>query len=146
MAAGIAISILAHICSSGSRHSVRTLILSGSGIFRQVFFYSNLLYAAELIGNVFYHRYTSGCFLLKGGRMKRSINNTDEEKQYYIPMVEKLKGYNDNGIPIYLDGMNLSVEEVARACAITERGSYMADYVMDDDEKLVEVRFDKISG
>lgn len=78
--------------------------------------------------------------------MKRSINNTDEEKQYYIPMVEKLKGYNDNGIPIYLDGECLSVEEVARTCAITERGSYMADYVMDDNEKLVEVRFDKISG
>lgn len=77
--------------------------------------------------------------------MKRSINNTDEEKQYYIPMVEKLKVYNDNGIPIYLDGVSLSIEEVARTCAITERGSYMADYVLDDNKKLVEVRFDKIT-
>ncbi len=77
--------------------------------------------------------------------MKRGIDNTDEEKQYYIPMVEKLRTYNDNGIPVYLDGVSLSVEEVARACAITERGSYMADYVMDDNEKLIEVRFDKIT-
>ncbi len=78
--------------------------------------------------------------------MKQSNDNTDEEKQYYIPMVEKLKAYNDNGIPIYIDGMNLSVEEIAKACAITERGSYMADYVMDDTEKIIEVRFDKITG
>ena len=77
--------------------------------------------------------------------MKRRLNNTDEEKQYYIPMVEKLKTYNNTGIPIYIDGVNLSVEEIARTCAIRERGSYMADYVIDDEKKLVEVRFDKIS-
>lgn len=77
--------------------------------------------------------------------MKKDIDNADEERKYYIPMVEKLRSYGDSGIPVYLNGEILSIEEIARTCAITERGSYMADYVIDDNKRLVEVRFDKIT-
>ena len=77
--------------------------------------------------------------------MKKDIDNADEERKYYIPMVEKLRSYSENGIPVYLNGEILSIEEIARTCAITERGSYMADYVIDDDRRLIEVRFDKIT-
>lgn len=77
--------------------------------------------------------------------MKKDIDNADEEKKYYIPMVEELRSYSDSGIPVYLDNEILSIEEIARTCAITERGSYMADYVIDDDRRLVEVRFNKIT-
>lgn len=73
------------------------------------------------------------------------FNNADEEKEYYLPFVEMLREYNNKGIPIYINGLSMPIEDIARTCAITERGSYMADYVIDDNQKLVEVRFDRIS-
>lgn len=76
--------------------------------------------------------------------MKKKKRQSAEEKEYYHPMVKQLKDYKKNGIMVTLEGVPVPVEEIARTCAIRERGAYMGDYITDEQGRLIEVRFDRI--
>lgn len=55
-----------------------------------------------------------------------------------------LEKVNKKGVTLYLDGALASPTKIACQC-VRENLQYMADYVLDDEGVLKEVRYDRIS-
>ncbi len=55
-----------------------------------------------------------------------------------------LEGIARSGAVLYLDGREVSAEELVRACFVNEETVYMPDYVMNQEGKLTELRYDRI--
>ncbi len=64
-----------------------------------------------------------------------------EERQI---LQENLEGMSKNGIALFLEGEPASPGEIAGKC-IREDSCYMADYVINDQGCLTEIRYDKVS-
>lgn len=67
------------------------------------------------------------------------MHENDEEV-----LKKKLERIRASGVVLFLDGKGTSPEEIACKC-IQEECTYMADYVLDDEGKLKELRYDKVS-
>lgn len=57
---------------------------------------------------------------------------------------ERLRSMENAGVRLYLDGLPVSPEKIAHTC-VREEALYMPDYVTDDEGRLKEIRYDKIS-
>ncbi|MBQ6874722.1 MAG: hypothetical protein IJN46_00625 [Lachnospiraceae bacterium] len=68
----------------------------------------------------------------------------EQESPAYLELKEQLTTYYRQGVRVSLNGVRMPVNRIAKICAVREEGNYMADYVMDDDGQLTEVRFDRI--
>lgn len=69
---------------------------------------------------------------------------TKEERKSYDSLLKQMKYYEKQGVEITLDGKLLSLEEIAAACAVRERGCYMGDYIWNEEGNLSEIRYDKV--
>lgn len=63
----------------------------------------------------------------------------------YQAFRDDLKHYQQQGVSLYLDDQKASPDKIINACCVHEQGSYMGDYIMNEDGKLVMLRFDKIA-
>ena len=68
----------------------------------------------------------------------------EQESPAYLELKEQLTTYYRQGVRVSLNGVRMPVNRIAKICTVREEGNYMADYVMDDDGQLTEVRFDRI--
>ncbi len=59
-------------------------------------------------------------------------------------LYNELEKLEDNGIPIKLGGSYLNAKKVVEAHKICEEGTYMKDYLVDNEGKIKEVHFHKI--
>ncbi len=48
------------------------------------------------------------------------------------------------GVGFYLNGKKSEPHEIIRKCCVSERVVYMPDFVMDEEGKLQEVRYDEV--
>lgn len=48
------------------------------------------------------------------------------------------------GVGFYLNGKKSGPHEIIRECCVSERVVYMPDFVMDEEGKLQEVRYDEV--
>lgn len=62
----------------------------------------------------------------------------------YERMKEDLDAYSAQGIVLKLSGRKASSARIANVCCIRESGSYMSDYVLDQEDKLIEICFNRI--
>ena len=46
---------------------------------------------------------------------------------------------------MYLEGRDSTPQEIANACVVMEEGSYMREYVGNEDGIIIEIRFNKIT-
>ena len=69
---------------------------------------------------------------------------TKEERRRYDSLLKMMKRYEKRGVEITLAGETLSMEEIAAVCAVKEHGSYMGDFVWDEEGELSEIRYEKI--
>lgn len=58
---------------------------------------------------------------------------------------KKLEQVCDSGVALFLEGEPSSPEEIAGRC-IREESIYMADYILDEQGILKELRYDKVSN
>lgn len=58
---------------------------------------------------------------------------------------KKQKEQVQHKVDIYVDGHPATQDEADAICKVCEQYSYMADYVMDDNGFLKEIRYDKVS-
>lgn len=58
---------------------------------------------------------------------------------------KKQKEQVQHNVDIYVDGHPATRDEADAICKVCEHYSYMADYVMDDNGFLKEIRYDKVS-
>lgn len=61
-----------------------------------------------------------------------------------IPFVEQLRRYQSAGIEITLKDARLPPEDIAKICAIREKGAYMCDFMADDANHIVRINLDDI--
>lgn len=57
---------------------------------------------------------------------------------------EELAFYEKDGIILKLNGMPSNAQTIAKACTIAEEGSYMRDYVENENGRLIQLGFDWI--
>lgn len=58
----------------------------------------------------------------------------------------ELKLYEKQGIVLKLEDQRMSPKEIARACFAAEEGSYMRDYICDEDGELKMLCFNLIKA
>ena len=61
-----------------------------------------------------------------------------------IPFMEQLRRYQTAGVEITLKDASLPLEDIAKICAVREKGAYMCDFVADDENYIVRMNFDDI--
>lgn len=59
-------------------------------------------------------------------------------------MLVKLRTVSETGVNLYLDGNLATPEEIALSC-LNSSSLYMPDYVIDEEGRLRELRYDKVS-
>ncbi|MDD2980141.1 MAG: hypothetical protein PHN80_09240 [Hespellia sp.] len=65
----------------------------------------------------------------------------DEE---YQELFEELENYEKYGVPMMIEGTRVSPMQVISAYMVKEAGTYMRDYIIDDDGNIEELTFQKI--
>lgn len=68
-----------------------------------------------------------------------------EQKQKYIKLTKELREYKNKQVNLYLEGRDSTPQEIANACMVMEEGSYMREYVGNEDGIIIEIRFNKIT-
>ena len=52
--------------------------------------------------------------------------------------------YHDHGIPIYFEGQESSPQEVVKYMTNRDDEVFMPDYVIDNDDNVVQIRYDHV--
>lgn len=68
-------------------------------------------------------------------------NRGDSEEE---TLLEELKRYQSAGIQITLGHAAASLDYIAKTCGVRERGTYMCDFISDDQDRLMKINFDQI--
>ncbi|MBR5800998.1 MAG: hypothetical protein IKY23_13160 [Lachnospiraceae bacterium] len=69
---------------------------------------------------------------------------TQKSGNDHVSLDERLRSMEHAGVRLYLDGLPVSSEKIAHNC-VREEAMYMPDYVTDDEGRLREIRYDRIS-
>ena len=62
----------------------------------------------------------------------------------YLTLLNELEVYEKKGVRLAMENKMSSPENIAKECVICESGSYMRDYVFDEDGKMRLLNFNKI--
>ena len=65
----------------------------------------------------------------------------ESNEKGYKSLFTELKNYENNGVPILMDGSKASPMQIVEAHMLREEGSYMRDYVMDPEGYLQSLTF-----
>lgn len=57
---------------------------------------------------------------------------------------KELTSYANAGIDLWIDGSPNTPKKIEKALRVAEEGTYMRDYVLDADGRLVRVAFDAV--
>lgn len=58
--------------------------------------------------------------------------------------VLELQEYVRDGVTIWMDGKNCSPVKAAQECLLREEACYMRDYICDERNRVVQIRFDRV--
>lgn len=57
-----------------------------------------------------------------------------------------LEQMEQEGVGFYLNGKKTAPREIIRTCCMREKAVYMPDFIMDEEGKLCEVRYDEVTN
>lgn len=60
-------------------------------------------------------------------------------------MLKELRGYEREGMQLYLENSPCGAQEIASACRLAEDSVYMRDFISDSHDHITGVRFIRIS-
>ncbi|WWR15713.1 hypothetical protein V1224_14755 [Lachnospiraceae bacterium JLR.KK008] len=66
------------------------------------------------------------------------------QKDNQNEMKERLEKLVKEGAELYLDGKRVSAEELAQTCCVNEESVYMPDYVVNQEGRLTQLRYDRV--
>lgn len=75
-------------------------------------------------------------------RSESQIPSKRQEEQ--LRLYRELDFYDNAGIRLWLEGVESTPEEIARACCAGEGKSYMRDYIRNAREEVTDIAFDPI--
>lgn len=73
------------------------------------------------------------------GRGGKNVRENDEQR-----LKEKLERVQQSGVYLFLEGKPATPADIAKTC-VCEDMIYMADYVLDDQGILKELRYDRVT-
>lgn len=73
------------------------------------------------------------------------VFSRNEQKQKYIKLTKELREYKNKRVNLLLEGRYSTPHKIASACVVMEEGSYMREYVGNEDGVIIEIRFNKIT-
>lgn len=76
--------------------------------------------------------------------MKRKINSKGMDTRESL-LLKELRGYEREGMQLYLNDSPSRADEIANACILSETSNYMRDFISDDQDHITGVRFIQIS-
>ena len=82
------------------------------------------------------------------GRLKTDTweRMLEQMEQAHIDRAVLLHGQMEQeGVGFYLNGKKTAPREIIRTCCMREKAVYMPDFVMDEEGKLCEVRYDEVT-
>lgn len=86
-----------------------------------------------------YHGLFYGYTECADGKGGNCVYETEERR-----LKEKLESIRQSGVSLFLEGKPASPETIADKC-VCEDAIYMADYVLDENGRLKELRYDRIT-
>ncbi len=69
---------------------------------------------------------------------------TEKKENDCDSLGDRLQSMERAGVRLYLDGVPATSEMIAKKC-VNEDTFYMPDYITDNEGKIKEIRYDKIS-
>ena len=81
-------------------------------------------------------------FYGKEDRDTKKVSQKQDTKQKCSELRQELRDYSRQGVSLCLDGELSTPDRIARACRVEEEGSYMRDYVSDEEGAIQQIRFD----
>ncbi len=60
--------------------------------------------------------------------------------------VLELQEYVRDGVTLWLNGRSCSPAKAAQECLLRENGCYMRDYICDEENRIVQIRFDRVDS
>ena len=60
-------------------------------------------------------------------------------------LLRELRDYEREGTHLYLGDFPSRADEIVEACMLAEDSDYMRDFVSDDEERITEIHFIKIT-
>lgn len=70
---------------------------------------------------------------------------TEMNENHADALIQRLKKWEEAGIRLYMDGAPACSEDIGQNC-VREDTLYMPDYVTDEEGKIKEIRYDRISS
>ncbi len=81
-----------------------------------------------------------------GGRRTLDRNKNQKNRgQESSALMKELRGYEREGLHLYLDDRPCGADEIVDACTFAEDSEYMRDIISDDKDHITEIRFIRIS-
>ena len=80
--------------------------------------------------------------------MKREPEHRPQDGQNGedIPLMEQLRKYQRAGVEITLEDVRLPLEDIAKICAVQEKGAYMCDFIADENDYIVRLNFERVKN
>lgn len=69
---------------------------------------------------------------------------TKKDENDFSPLGQKLAEWEKTGVRLYLDGIPVTSKAIEQSC-VNEDTLYMPDYITDNQGKIKEIRYDKIT-
>lgn len=67
-------------------------------------------------------------------------------KEVYGDLVKELKAYSKQSVRLLLEGHLSTPDEIAKAYMVLEDGCYMRNYIGDDNDRIIELSFEKVTN
>lgn len=75
----------------------------------------------------------------------RELYLNEIQKIKYENLCDVLSGYEQRGIRVSVQGVELPVTKSAEIMSVHENACYMPDIIMDNVGKIVEINYDRVS-
>lgn len=67
-----------------------------------------------------------------------------KDKKETSTLRSELEGYRRQGVALWLDGQPSTPKSITKACKIAEEGTYMRDYIRNEEGEVERIQFDYV--
>lgn len=71
-------------------------------------------------------------------------DSKDSETRDITGFVLEMQGYVREGVTLWMNGKTCTPIRAAQECLLREDECYMRDYVCDEENRIIQIRFDRV--
>lgn len=74
----------------------------------------------------------------------KKVRQKNYDRTKVRALMEELQKYEQEGLPLFLEGRPCESADIVRACILAEEQNYMRDFISDDSQKIQRINFVKV--